>query len=187
MSSSQKFFAGAVLPHCLRRKAGFCGDDFGSKKVVSPGRETPLDIVELPPLDHRMEWPTIALAAVIYGLRFVTTYFWRDIMWALAAIGAWVVAWQMNLQHEIIHGRLTPNSGINTAVGVWLLSLWLPFSTYRTTHLRHHQEPISRTRSRILKATTGPLPDGGISAPSRAALRVSGRPSSAAWSSGRRG
>ena len=29
---------------------------------------------------------------------------------------------------------------MNVAIGVWPLSLWLPFSLYRTTHLRHHQD-----------------------------------------------
>ena len=100
-----------------------------------------MDIVELPPLGRRIEWPTIALAIIIYGLWFGTTLFWRDLpWWALAALGAWTIAWQMNLQHEVIHGHPTPNRVVNKAIGVWPLSLWLPFSTYRSTHLRHHQD-----------------------------------------------
>ena len=46
----------------------------------------------------------------------------------------------MNLQHEIIHGHPTPWRRVNEAIGVWPLSLWLPFSLYRSTHLRHHQD-----------------------------------------------
>ena len=100
-----------------------------------------VDIVELPPLGRRIEWPTIALAIVIYGLWLLATYFWRHIPWpALTALGAWVIAWQMNLQHEVIHGHPTPSRRVNEAIGVWPLSLWLPFSLYRTTHLRHHQD-----------------------------------------------
>jgi hypothetical protein len=40
-------------------------------------------------------------------LRFVDPgdLFWRELPWpALAAAGAWIIAWQMNLQHEVIHG-----------------------------------------------------------------------------------
>jgi fatty acid desaturase len=100
-----------------------------------------LDIVELAPLGRRVEWPTIALAVVIYGWWGLTTWFWRDLpWWALVPLGAWVVAWQMNLQHEVIHGHPTPWRAVNEAIGVWPLSLWLPFSSYRETHIRHHQD-----------------------------------------------
>ena len=100
-----------------------------------------MDIVELPPLGRRIEWPTIALAVVIYGLWILATFFWRELPWpALAAAGAWIIAWQMNLQHEVIHGHPTPSRFWNDAIGIWPLSLWLPFSIYRTTHLRHHQD-----------------------------------------------
>ncbi len=100
-----------------------------------------MDIVELPPLGRRVEGPTIALAIVIYGWWGLTTWFWRDFpVWALVPLGAWVLAWQMNLQHEVIHGHPTPWRAVNEAIGVWPLSLWLPFSNYRATHLRHHQD-----------------------------------------------
>jgi fatty acid desaturase len=100
-----------------------------------------LDIVDLPPLGRRIEWQTIALAVVIYGLWGLTTFFWRDLpWWALIALGAWSIAWQMNLQHEIIHGHPTSSRLANEAIGIWPLSLWLPFVSYRTTHLRHHED-----------------------------------------------
>ena len=58
-------------------------------------RETGLDIVELPQLGRRIEWPTVALAVVIYGLWFLATFFWRELPWqALTAVGAWIIAWQ---------------------------------------------------------------------------------------------
>jgi fatty acid desaturase len=100
-----------------------------------------VEIVELPSLARRIEWPTIALSLIIYGLWFSTTFFWLDLpWWALGGLGAWTIAWQMNLQHEVIHGHPTRNRRVDHAIGVWPLSLWLPFSTYRTTHLRHHQD-----------------------------------------------
>ena len=112
-----------------------------SGTLGAPRGDWDLDIVELPPLGRRVEWPTIALAIVIYGLWGLTTFFWRDSpIWALLALGSWVIAWQMNLQHEVIHGHPTPWRRANAAIGVWPLSLWLPYALYRETHLRHHQD-----------------------------------------------
>ncbi len=100
-----------------------------------------MDIVELPPLSRRIEWPTVGLAFAIYGLWLLATYFHRDLpWWGLAAIGAWIIAWQLNLQHETIHGHPTRNRGINEVIGSWPLSLWLPYSIYRSTHLAHHRD-----------------------------------------------
>lgn len=100
-----------------------------------------MDIVDLPPLPRRIEWPTVGLAFVIYGMWLLATYFHRDLpWWVLAAIGAWVIAWQINLQHETIHGHPTRNRAINEAIGCWPLSLWLPYSVYRSTHLAHHRD-----------------------------------------------
>jgi fatty acid desaturase len=100
-----------------------------------------VEIVELPPLKRRIEWPTVGLAFAIYALWFLATYFHREIpWWGLTAIGAWTIAWQLNLQHETIHGHPTRNRTINEAVGCWPLSLWLPYSIYRSTHLAHHRD-----------------------------------------------
>ncbi len=100
-----------------------------------------MDIVELPPLKSRIEWPTATLAFIIYGLWLLATYCYRELpWWALTAIGAWIVAWQLNLQHETIHGHPTRNRRVNEAIGCWPLSLWLPFSIYRSTHLAHHRD-----------------------------------------------
>jgi fatty acid desaturase len=100
-----------------------------------------VDIVELPPLSRRIEWLTVGLAFVIYGLWLLATYFYRDLpWWGLTAIGAWVIAWQLNLQHETIHGHPTRNRRVNEAIGSWPLSLWLPYSVYRSTHLAHHRD-----------------------------------------------
>jgi fatty acid desaturase len=100
-----------------------------------------VEIVELPPLSRHIEWPTVALASIIYGLWFLATFFYRDLpWWALAALGAWTIAWQLNLQHETIHGHPTRNRAVNEAIGAWPLSLWLPYSIYRSTHLAHHRD-----------------------------------------------
>lgn len=100
-----------------------------------------MEIVELPPLKRGIEWPTVGLSVVIYGLWLSATYFHRDLpWWGLTALGAWIVAWQLNLQHETIHGHPTRNRRVNEAIGCWPLSLWLPYSIYRSTHLAHHRD-----------------------------------------------
>ena len=88
-----------------------------------------------------VEAPTVALAAVIYGLWFCATWFWRELPWpALAALGGVSVAWHMSLQHEIIHNHPTPWRRVNRALGTWPLALWLPYEIYRVTHLQHHND-----------------------------------------------
>jgi fatty acid desaturase len=87
------------------------------------------------------EWPTFALAVVVYGLWFGVTFFWRALPpWALAGLGAWTVAWHMSLQHEIIHDHPTRSRRLNAWIGAWPLALWLPFEAYRRSHLQHHND-----------------------------------------------
>ncbi len=117
--------------HPIRRR-GFAGRQRGTTFV---------EIVELPPLKRGVEWPTVALAVAIYGLWLSATFFHDDLpWWALTALGAWVVTWQLSLQHETIHGHPTRNRRLNEAIGCWPLSLWLPYSIYRSTHLAHHRD-----------------------------------------------
>jgi fatty acid desaturase len=97
--------------------------------------------VEIPTGKARFEAPTVALAVVIYGLWLGLTYWHRSLpIWVLAPLGAWTVAWQMSLQHEVIHGHPTRSKLINTLVGTWPLSLWLPYEIYRRTHIMHHND-----------------------------------------------
>ena len=89
----------------------------------------------------RIEWPTVALAIVIYGMWGLTIWFWRVIpLPLLAVLGGWAVAWQMSLQHEAIHGHPTRSRRINDALACWAPSLWLPYESYRRSHLAHHDD-----------------------------------------------
>ena len=87
----------------------------------------------------RFEWPTLALAAVIYGGWCSVTYWHAALSWPLrAACGGWLIAWHGSLQHEAIHGHPTPWRRLNTLVAGCPLSLWLPYPLYRADHLEHH-------------------------------------------------
>ncbi|MET0312896.1 MAG: fatty acid desaturase [Hansschlegelia sp.] len=88
-----------------------------------------------------VEWPTVALAGVIYGGWLALTFFHAlvppPLLWL---VGGWLVAWQASLQHEVMHGHPTRNRRLNDAIGWPPLSLWLPYPVYRLTHLRHHRD-----------------------------------------------
>ncbi|MBS0254308.1 MAG: fatty acid desaturase, partial [Proteobacteria bacterium] len=88
-----------------------------------------------------MEWPTVLLCAVIYGGWFALTWFWHALpAVAIVALGGWVVAWFMSLQHELLHGHPTRHQWLNDALGFAPLVLWLPYARYKHLHLVHHRD-----------------------------------------------
>jgi fatty acid desaturase len=90
-----------------------------------------------------VEWPTIALAAIIYAGWLLVTFFHAHLpIWLVAPLGAWLVAWHSSLQHELLHGHPTPWQGVNRALGFVPLSLWLPYDVYHASHLAHHRAEI---------------------------------------------
>jgi fatty acid desaturase len=100
-----------------------------------------MEIKDFPTVTPRIEWPTIALAGVIYAMWFALTLFWTHLpFWALTLAAAWTTAWHMSLQHEIIHGHPTRIRWVNNCIGQWPLALWLPFEHYRHSHLAHHND-----------------------------------------------
>jgi len=88
-----------------------------------------------------LEAPTLALAVAIYGGWLGLTFFWRALpMWFAVPAGAWLCAWQMSLQHEVIHGHPTRCQRLNDLIGAPPLSLWLPYVLYRDSHRLHHRD-----------------------------------------------
>lgn len=85
------------------------------------------------------EWPTLVVAAAIYGGFALLTWNWSNLpLWVAAPLGAVLVAWHGSLQHETIHGHPTPSALLNGLIGAPPLALWLPYALYRETHLGHH-------------------------------------------------
>ena len=105
-----------------------------------------------------VEWPTVALAAFIYGGFFTLTFFHASVpLFVFAPLCAWLVAWHSSLQHEILHGHPTRSRTINRMLAVIPLSLWMPYETYRLAHLRHHcddrlTDPLDDPESRYVTA-----------------------------------
>lgn len=129
-----------------------------------------------------VEWPTLALAAAIYGGWLALTWWHAAIpLWLLIPAATWIVAWHGSLQHEIIHGHPTRSRALNTTLGLPPLALWIPYERYRATHLTHHQDerltdPLDDPESRYLTAADwqalGPLGRALVRAQSTLAGRL---------------
>lgn len=88
-----------------------------------------------------VEWPTVALAIVIYASWLLLTYFHASITgWLLFSLGGSLIAWHSSFQHEVVHGHPTRFHSINLIFGFPPLSLWLPFQLYRSSHRQHHRD-----------------------------------------------
>ena len=91
--------------------------------------------------DRAVEWPTLAVAAVIYTGFAALTWFHQALpWWLLLPLGGYLVAWQGSLQHECVHHHPTRWRWFNEALATPSLWLWLPFRTYRDSHLAHHRD-----------------------------------------------
>jgi len=120
------------------------GSRGGSKRSTSP-----------------IEWPTLALAVVIYGGWLALTAWHAALpLPVLVVVGSWLIAWQGSLQHEVIHEHPTRARWINDAIGFSPLSLWLPYAVYRREHTGHHAtdhltDPNHDTESNYLPSHGG--------------------------------
>ncbi len=87
-----------------------------------------------------VEWPTLALAAGIYG-SFLALTFWHATipLWLLVPLAAVIVTLHGSLQHEVLHGHPFRDQRVNDLLGLPALWLWLPYRLYRESHLRHHR------------------------------------------------
>jgi fatty acid desaturase len=76
-----------------------------------------------------IDWPTLALAAGIYGAFAGLTWFYHDLPWWLVLpLGAAIVCLQSSLQHEAVHGYPTRWSWLNALIAA-PCSIWLPYGS----------------------------------------------------------
>ena len=121
---------------------------------MEPGRPDQTDIPAI-------EWPTVALTVLVYGGWLALTAWHATLPWPVLLVGgAWVVAWQGSLQHEVIHDHPTRHRWINNAIGFIPLSLWLPYAVYAREHTAHHTtphltDPLDDTESNYLPRPGG--------------------------------
>ncbi|MBI0327387.1 fatty acid desaturase [Burkholderia plantarii] len=91
----------------------------------------------------RTEWPTWLLIATIYGGWLGAMLLVRaGALPFAAAVPVLIVlaAWQMSLQHELLHGHPTRLDWLNRLLAHPPLAIWYPYTCYRDTHLAHHRD-----------------------------------------------
>lgn len=106
-----------------------------------------------------VEWTTVGLLlafAMAYGSLLA---FHASVPWPLQFVlfvylgGMW-----MSIGHELLHGHPTKWNWVNNTLGFLPLSLWLPFTRYKASHIKHHRcnltDPIDDPESSyVLPAT----------------------------------
>lgn len=89
----------------------------------------------------RIEWPTVALLIVCYGLWGFAGYFIYSAYPIIALMLMGVsVALHSSLQHEVLHGHPTRSAWLNEALIFAPLGIFYPYRSYKRTHLRHHAD-----------------------------------------------
>ena len=90
---------------------------------------------------RRIEWSTVALTVVCYGL-WMAAGIW---LWPVApvlalALMAVMAALHSSLVHENLHGHPTRDRRLNEALVALPLSLIYPYRRYKALHLAHHRD-----------------------------------------------
>ncbi|MEZ2223219.1 fatty acid desaturase [Rhizobium sp. RCC_161_2] len=90
-------------------------------------------------LNLRVEWPTLALLVLCYGIWFAAGFWLYSFLPALALVVMGIaVALHSSLQHEVLHGHPTRSAALNEAFVFLPIGLFYPYRSYRRIHLQHH-------------------------------------------------
>lgn len=119
------------------------------------------------------DWPTLALLlAVLCVWGFAL---WLPTGWGALAFFLLVLALTLHssLSHEVLHGHPFGHAGAETAIGLWQPGLFVPYLSFKRTHLAHHKDanltdPYDDPESNYLD----PAVWEGLPAWARAVLRV---------------
>ncbi|RFC68055.1 MULTISPECIES: fatty acid desaturase [Mesorhizobium] len=89
----------------------------------------------------RVEWPTVFLVILCYGLwAFAGLFIWPAYpVFALLLMGV-AVALHSSITHEVLHGHPTRNALLNEACVFLPIGLVWPYRRFKTLHLRHHAD-----------------------------------------------
>ena len=88
-----------------------------------------------------IEWPTVALIALVYLVIATLVWFHASLpWWLLLPVGAYFAGLHSSLQHEVLHGHPTGSRLLNEALVFVTPHFWLPYPRYRDTHLTHHND-----------------------------------------------
>ena len=87
------------------------------------------------------EWQTWLVTAMVYG-GWLAALLFHDALTLLPSTVILILCsvWYMSLQHEFMHGHPTRHAWLNKMLGYAPLAVWFPYTLYRETHMRHHQD-----------------------------------------------
>jgi fatty acid desaturase len=95
-----------------------------------------------PPIPRaaRVEWLTIGVIALVYGVLASLIWFHANMpWWVIFLVGTYAATLHSSLQHEVLHGHPTRMRWLNEALVFVTPLFWLPYARYRDTHLAHHR------------------------------------------------
>jgi fatty acid desaturase len=88
-----------------------------------------------------VEWPTLALIALVYAALAGLMWFYAVLpFWFIVPVAGYLIALHGSLQHEALHGHPTRNRLINELLISINPSFWFPYRRYRKLHLIHHND-----------------------------------------------
>ena len=86
------------------------------------------------------EWPTLVVLAGCY-LVWLGSVLWHEALgWWWVIPAALMVTLHSSLQHEALHGHPTRSAALNEALVFPAIGLFVPYRSFRETHLRHHND-----------------------------------------------
>ena len=95
----------------------------------------------MPAKTEEIEWPTLALLAVTYGVWGLGTLAWgQSAVLSLIVTGV-AIAQFSSLQHEALHDHPFRNPLWNEALVFPSLVVFIPYRRFSCTHLQHHYDP----------------------------------------------
>ncbi|WP_049833816.1 fatty acid desaturase [Octadecabacter temperatus] len=87
-----------------------------------------------------VEWPTVGLAIVCYGMFFGAL--WVLPVWIAILVLGPTIALHASLTHEVVHGHPFQSRLANAAMVFPALTLTVPYARFRATHLAHHRDEM---------------------------------------------
>ncbi len=97
----------------------------------------------MPKTNTPVEWPTLLLLVVTYGVWGLGTTVLAALWLPLGIVAAGVAIAQFaSLQHEVLHDHPFRWRRLNEALVFPALGLTIPYRRFRDTHLAHHYDPI---------------------------------------------
>lgn len=88
-----------------------------------------------------IEWPTLALAGLVYLVWIAGTLLWPVSGLLSFVVCTLAIAQFSSLQHEVLHGHPFRNQALNDVLAFPGLTLFVPYMRFKDLHLQHHYDP----------------------------------------------